>query len=213
MNLIARVLHLFGANVPEFLEYPRLIINEDGWLEGDGVVHVKSHPSWFYPKLSTSTGAPIAIVTHCSDTLHGTADVMAAKRTKPRRPRLPEHKDEDVGIKFDRTASWHVSIEEQLITQMISFEAGAWHGVGVIPGVGACNRSAVGIEFIGKPKGPWLPGQIINGCRVYRALAQSYGIKRANAMIAHSSFEKKRSDPGVPFMKDHAKLILDYAFA
>jgi N-acetylmuramoyl-L-alanine amidase len=175
-------------------------VNEDGWLEGADVVIMKAHPSWHYPKLSTPTGDPLAIVAHCSDTKHGTAEAMAKRRMVARKP-------------TDRAASWHVSVEAEQIIQMVSLEAGAWHASKSIPGVGPANRTAVGIELVGYPAGPWPERQVQQAARVWRAIVQSYGIPRARAMVAHSSIEPMRGDPGKAWERDHAEMVLAYALA
>lgn len=181
-------------------ELPPLHVNEDGWLEGDGVGIIKAHSSWHYPRLATPTGAPAAIVCHCSDTLAGSAEGMAHRRNRPRKP-------------DQRPASWHISVEaDGSVLQMISLEAGAWHAIGTLPKVGAYNRVSVGIELIGKPAGPWPQAQVDGARRVWRAVCQSYGIPRARAMIPHSSFESRRSDPGKEWMSKHAGAVLDYVY-
>ena len=180
---------------------PDLHINDDGWLEGEGVEIYKSHPSWFYSKLSTPTGAPLAVVAHASATGMGTAITMAKRRTVPR-------------TKEDRAASWHISVEDTRIVQMISCEAGAWHAIGAIKGVGAANRTSTGVEMIGYEKGPWPAPQVAQAARVWRALVRSYGIKREHAMIPHAVIDPdRRTDPGKPWMSQHASAVLAYAFS
>lgn len=181
-------------------QYPALRINEAGWLEGDAVETYPAHPSWHYPKLSTPHGDPLAIVCHASATPVGTARNMAKRRTVKRGP-------------DDRAASWHISIEPERIVQMISCEAGAWHAIGGIKGAGPANRVSVGIELVGYEAGPWPEAQVVQACRVWRALVQSYGIKRDLAMVPHAIIDPdRRSDPGKPWMSQHAKRVLDYAF-
>lgn len=185
----------------EWQMLPPLFVNELGWLEGDGVRLMASHPSWYYPKLSTASGDPVAIVAHCTDTLAGGAFGMAKRRQVPRKP-------------TDRAASWHVTIEPDVIVQMVSFEAGAWHADVSIPGIGAANRHAVGLELSGKPAGPWPDAQVAQYARVTRAIVRSYGIPRARALISHQSIDPvHRSDPGKLWMERHAPLVLAYAFA
>lgn len=179
---------------------PPLHINEAGWLEGEGVVLVPSHPTWYYPKLSTPTGDPIAIVCHASATKHGTAMVMAKNRQRPRTDK-------------DRPASWHISVEDGLIVQQASLEVGCWHAVGNIKGAGPANRVSNGIELVGFEKGPWPEGQVRTAMRVWRAIVQSYGIKRALALVPHAVLDsKRRSDPGKVWMSQHAQAVLDYAY-
>lgn len=184
------------------LVLPSLHVNEQGWLEGEGVTLIKSHSSWHYPKLSTPTGDPIAIVAHASATAPGTAINMARRRSVPRTAQ-------------DRAASWHISIEaDGSIVQMASCEVGAWHAAGPIKGAGPANRVSVGIELIGYEKGPWPLAQVDGARRAWRAIVQSYGIKRELAMVPHAVIDpERRSDPGKPWMRDHASAVLDYAFA
>lgn len=182
-------------------ELPPLHINEDGWLEGEGVVQIRSHPSWYYPKLSTPTGDPLAIVCHASATNPGTGINMAKNRVHPRTP-------------TDRAASWHASVEAGSIVQQASFEVGCWHAIGQIKGVGPANRTSVGIEWVGWEKGPWPEEQVLTGMRLWRALVQTYGIPRARAMIPHAIIDPdRRSDPGKLFMSECAPRVLEYAFA
>lgn len=189
------------SDADEWQLLPRLHINEDGWLEGDGVTIIATHPSWYYPKLSTPHGDPLAAVVHCSDTPLGTAKTMANNRARPRTP-------------ADRQASWHASIEPDQIIQQAPFHVGCWHALNGIKGIGPANRTAVGIEFIGKETTPFHPGQIAQGARLWRALVTSYGIKREFAMVPHSIIDPgHRTDPGKPFMKLHAGPILDFAYA
>lgn len=178
-----------------------LHINDEGWLEGPGVIRIPSHPTWFYPRLSTVHGDPIAIVAHASDTDRGTGVVMARHRIAARQ-------------ETDRAASWHASVEEATIVQMAPFHVGCWHAIGNIAGIGPANRTSVGIELVGHEPGPWPPGQIHQACRLWRALVKSYGIARPFAMVPHAVIDPaRRSDPGKEFMSKHAELVLDYAFA
>jgi hypothetical protein len=180
---------------------PALIVNESGWLEGEGVEIIRAHSSWHYPRLSTPTGDPMAIVCHSSQTAIGTARSMANRRTGAR-------------TATDRAASWHISIEPTRIVQMVSCEAGAWHAIGSIKGAGAANRVSVGIELVGYEAGPWSAETVDQACRVWRALVQSYGIPRERAMVAHAVIDpKRRKDPGKPWMTQHAARVLDYAYA
>lgn len=182
-------------------ELAPLHINEHGWLEGEGVARMPIHTSWHYSKLSTPTGAPLAIVAHVSATNLGTGVAMAKNRQRARTEK-------------DRAASWHASVEENSIVQMASFEVGCWHAMNGIKGVGSANRTSVGIEFVGWEKGPFPDGQILQGMRLWRALVQSYGIPRELALVPHAVIDpKRRSDPGKLFMREHAPRILDYAFA
>jgi N-acetyl-anhydromuramyl-L-alanine amidase AmpD len=196
---LSRLVELFLKANPS-PAYPPLFVNESGWLEGDQVEIVRAHPSWHYPKLSTPSGDPSAIVAHASATPVGTALSMAKRRTVQR-------------TKADRAASWHISIEPDRIVQMISCEAGAWHALGNIKGAGPANRVSVGIELVGFEKGPWPEAQVVQACRVWRALVQSYGIGRQFAMVPHAVLDpQRRSDPGEVWMSKHAERVLAYAY-
>jgi hypothetical protein len=206
IELARKVRGIFGplhSGFPdEWQLLPALHVNEAGWLEGDLVQHAPMHSSWHYPRLSTPTGDPLAIVAHVSATNPGTARGMAKRRTVPRQPE-------------DRPASWHISIEaDGSILQMASLEAGTWHAAGQIKGAGSANRVSVGIELIGWERGPWPELQIQGACRVWRAIVQSYGIKRELAMVPHAVIDPaRRSDPGQLWMRSHAPFVLGFAFA
>lgn len=193
---------------------PALHVNEAGWLEGDGVVHMPSDPSWYYPKLSTPHGDPLAIVAHASATNPGTARAMAKNRMRKRlRPKQPGDLDRDQGRTWDRPASWHVSVDVKEIVQMAPLEVGCFHAIGNIKGAGPANRTAVGIEMVGWEKGPWPESQVQLACRVWRALVQSYGIPRKFAMVPHAVIDPdRRSDPGKEWMSKHAERVLDFAY-
>jgi len=180
---------------------PALHVNEAGWLEGEGVQHFPMHQSWHYPKLSTPTGDPQAVVIHASATNPGTARSMAKRRIVPRTAE-------------DRAASWHISVEaDGSVIQMASCEVGAWHAAGQIKGLGPANRVSVGIELIGWEKGPWPEAQVQGACRVWRAIVQSYGIERRHAMVGHRTIDPdRRSDPGKVWMRDHAERVLDFCY-
>lgn len=205
LDLGRKVRSSFGVLSPGFPDewqlLPALHVNEGGWLEGDVVQHAPMHPSWRYAKLSTPTGDPLAIVAHASATNPGTARSMARRRTVPRAP-------------DDRAASWHISVEaDGSIVQMASCEVGTWHAAGLIAGAGPANRVSVGIELIGWERGPWPEAQVQGACRVWRAIVQSYGIKRAHAMVPHSVLDPdRRSDPGKAWMTKHAERVLDFAY-
>lgn len=179
---------------------PALHINEAGWLEGDGVVHMPSDPSWYYPRLSTPHSDPLAIVAHASATNAGTARVMAKNRMRPR-------------TKDDRPASWHISVDVHEVVQQAPLHVGCWHAIGNIKGAGPANRVSVGIEMVGWEKGPWPEEQQQLACQVWRAIVQSYGIKREIAMVPHAVIDPdRRSDPGNVFMRDVAPRVLAFAY-
>lgn len=172
----------------------------DGWLVGDDVEVIKSHPSWHYAQLDTPKSHPLAIVAHASATRHGTARTMAERRRWAR-------------TKDDRPASWHISVDSDRIVQMASLEVGCWHAIGLIKGAGAANRVSNGIELVGFEKGPWPEAQVHQACRVWRALVQAYRIPYELAMVPHAVIDPKhRTDPGKQWMKQHAETVLRYAF-
>ena len=178
-----------------------LHVDESGWLEGDRVVQIRSHSSWFYPELSTASGDPGAIVWHASATPHGSAGNMARRRAVPRSP-------------ADRAASWHISVEGNGdIVQMIPAECGAWHAIGKISGLGPANRTSASIEIIGFERGPFPEAQVVGCARVARALVRSYGIPRSLANVSHASIDPdRRTDPGKLWLRDHAPHVMEYAF-
>lgn len=196
------ILDIFAAARPKLPELPPLHVNEDGWLEGEDVTIIKSHPSWHYSRLSTPTGDPIAITWHASATAPGTAVAMARRRAVPRKP-------------TDRAASWALSIEaDGSIVQQASCEVGCWHAIGQIKGAGPANRVSTSIELIGFEKGPWPLVQVHAAMRVERAIVQSYGIRRELAAVPHSVIDPdRRSDPGKPWMREHMPAVLAYAYA
>lgn len=202
--LARKLRSLFGGLPTGFPDEWQLLtplhINADGWLEGGDVIRIPSHPSWYYPKLSTPTGDPLAIVCHVSATKLGTGRAMANNRTRERES-------------TDRAASWHASVEEHEIVQMAPFDVGCWHAIGNIKGIGPANRTSASVEIVGYENGPFPPGQVQQAGRLWRALAQSYGIPRELAMVPHAIIDPdRRSDPGPEWMKKHANQVLDYAF-
>jgi hypothetical protein len=182
-----------------------LTINDAGWLEGADVVTIPTHHSWLGGPIEH--GAPGGTVCHVSDTNPGTAINMAKRRAR----KFGEDPN-------DRMASWHASVETTgTLVQMCSFKQRAWHAgspsAKPIPGLGWANSHTNGIELIGYEKGPYPEAQVMGYARLLRALCLRYGIKREFAMITHQSIdEKRRSDPGKPWMSKHAERVLDYAF-
>lgn len=203
LALSRRVRGLLGPRAfpDEWQLLPALHVNEHGWLEGEGVVRMPIDPSWYYPRLSTPHGDPLAIVCHASATKPGTGRAMANNRSRPR-------------TKTDRAASWHVSVESDSLVQMAPFSVGCWHAIGSIKGVGPANRTSIGVELVGFEKGPWPEAQVQQACRLWRALVTSYGIPRDRAMVPHAVIDPdRRSDPGKLWMREHAGRVLDFAFA
>lgn len=204
-NDLARRVRGFFGSLPtglEQFELAPLAITDSHWLEGDEVQLLRMHSSWHYPALSTADGEPKAIVAHYTATAANTAVSMAKRR---------QHKygtDKD-----DRAASWHISIEQDgSIVQMAALNVGCWHALGRIDGVGAPNRTAIGIELVGHGKAfPEL--QVRAACRVWRALVQRYDIKREHAMVEHSKLDPdRRGDPGPIWMGKHSERVLDFAY-
>lgn len=191
---------------PASLEFTPLAIGVSGWLSPDpAVIVMPIHRSWYYPHLATATGRPAALVAHYTSTDPGTAINMAKNRAAPL-------------TGSDREASWHVSVEaDGRIVQMAPFLVGCWHAGGPtskpIPGVGAANRTAIGIELVGQ--GLVFPdAQVDAACRLWRALVAAYAIPRALAMITHQQLDPTRkTDPGPVWMGQHAARVLDYSYA
>lgn len=183
-----------------------IIDTATGWLRPSADVEILPiDPSWYYARLASHDGKPKAIVAHYSATEHGTARAMAHNRARKIKP-------------TDRSASWHVSVEgDGTIVQMAPFTVGCWHAGGPtakpVPGVGAANRFAVGVELIGFGT-DFPPAQVAAAARLWRALVRSYGIPRELAMIAHSQLDPTRKrDPGPVWTAEHAADVLDHAFA
>lgn len=176
----------------------------DHWLAGAHVISMPIDPSWFSGFLSMNR--PEGIVAHFTDTDAGTAINMARRR---------QHKfgtDPD-----DRAASWHVTIEtDGTLVQMIHFDRAAWH-VGSstalrIPGLGWGNATTVGVELVGRGD-VFTEPQVASAKRLWRALVRTYGIRHEFAMITHQSIDPtRRDDPGPVWMKQHAPLVLEYAY-
>jgi hypothetical protein len=181
----------------------RLEVDSNGWLVGDGVTRIATHPSRYYPRLSTDGSEPRAIVAHYTATAHGTAVNMAK--------RLAVKMSKD-----DRAASWHVSIEgDGSIIQQAPFKVGCWHAGGPtakpIPGLGSANRTSVGIELVGDGSAFPEP-QVIAACRVWAALVAAYRIPRDRAMVTHQELDPTRKrDPGALWMKTYAPRVLSAA--
>lgn len=180
------------------VELHDLIVDDDGWLQGEGVIHRPSHPSWYYATLSS--GRPLGIMAHYSATKHGTALAMARRRERKRKP-------------SDRAASWHISIEgDGRIVQQISLLCGAWHcSRGTVEGH-RTNKSVVGIELI-SPDGLDFPEpQVLGAQRVWPAIVTEYDIPAERAMLQHSVFDpQRRRDPGRVWMTHHAPAVLEAA--
>jgi N-acetyl-anhydromuramyl-L-alanine amidase AmpD len=180
-----------------------LVVDNDGWLQGEGVIHRPSHPSWYYAELSSDR--PIAVMAHYSVTKHGTALSMARRRQKQRKP-------------ADRAASWHVSLEgDGRIVQMISLLCGAWHcsrGV-VVDAAGKrhrTNKSAIGIELISLDGSSYPAPQVEGAERTWAAIVPEYEIPIELAMLEHSVFDPaRRKDPGPVWMGVHAPDVLGAA--
>ncbi len=198
--------------------YAPLTVDDEGWLVGDNVVRAPIDLSWCYPTLGTPSGDPLAIVAHYSATNPGTAMNMARRRANRFRRKMAGMTEKDAGVLYDRAASWHVSVESGgTIVQMAPFIVGCWHAASdtakPIAGAGYANRVSVGVELIGHGK-LFPEEQVVAACRLWRAIAQRYAIKRGHAMVPHSLIDPaRRSDPGPVWMREHAERVLAYAFS
>jgi hypothetical protein len=168
---------------------PPLIVDEQGWLRGEAVVHV---PSVRSSPLDADLDGPAAIVWHYTSTDAGTADALARRIAKAPGPE-------------DREVSWNILIaQDGRILQSISCERGAWHAGGAtakqLPLAGKQrrpNRSTVGIELEGHGASPLPPAQAISAGRVLRAIGATYGIKPRDLVWTHAEIDpSRRSDPG-----------------
>lgn len=180
----------------------RIVVDDDGWMQGDGIRLIKAHPRYHYRGLRTPSKKPIGIVAHYTVTGCGTAIVMAKARQKPP----------------GRAASWHISIEcDGSIVQMVSLLDGAWHAGGgkrlVVDGKRyRYNCSTVGIELVSKDGKQFPREQVFAAKRVWRAIVDEYDIPKDRAMIPHSDIISNRSDPGPVWMNTHAPRVLAHAF-
>lgn len=196
---------------------PALTTDADGWLVGEGVTRIASHPSWYYAKLSTPDGEPDAVVAHYSATDAGTAESMARRRQRPWSEFAADWR-QTYPDKAVPQNSWHASIETYGgIVQMAPFTSGTWHAgsptAKPIKGVGWANRTAIGVELIGHGKA-FPQAQVIDAARLWAALVDRYGIARKHAMVTHQELDPgRRSDPGPVWMSKHAPRVLAYAFA
>lgn len=178
-----------------------------------GPAKIGIDPSWYYAKLYSEK--PRAIVAHYTTTGPGTARNMARNRLRPHDAKgtlTPKDPSDD------RAASWHITIDtDGSVVQMAPLTAGCWHAGGAtckaIPGIGAPNRYAVGIEIVSRDGSSFTAAQVAAARRVWRAIVAWSGMKREHAMIAHSALDPyRRSDPGPVWMGEHAPGILDFAF-
>ncbi len=196
---------------PTFTLDDTLTVDERGWLIGAGVLRLPMHHSWYSGYMKVG---PKAIVAHYTATNPGSAQNMARNRM--------DMFDRDASDgHVDRPASWHLSIESALchhpIVQMAPFTAVCWHAGGTgskpIPGIGSANHNAVGIELVGWGKS-FPDQQVLNACRVWRALTRHYKIAERVAMVQHSDISPHdRSDPGPVWMGKYAGDVLKYAYS
>jgi N-acetyl-anhydromuramyl-L-alanine amidase AmpD len=179
-----------------------------GWLyksgsgAGPSVRLLKAHPTWYY---SDARFYANAIMAHYTATDAGTAKTMAQRRMRPRAP-------------DDHVTSWHITIDQQgVIWQMVPVTKGAWHCAserrvecrdGAMRQV---NRCAVGIELEGHGD-VFTEAQVQAACEVWRVLVRVLDIPQERAMLQHSAFSDNRRDPGPVWMREHAQVVLDYAF-
>lgn len=214
---VAQVQKLSGVTVLPPGGPAGLTVDGEGWLVGEGVTLIKSHPTWYYAELSTAGKVPRAIVAHYTATDYGTADRMAQRRTQPWPKFAAEWRVGHPGTKVPQN-SWHLSIEgDGRIVQMAPLTAGCWHAGGAtakrIPGIGPANHTSVGIELVGHGKA-FPPAQVEAACRVWRAICKAYPIDRDLAMVQHSELDPgRRADPGPVWMHEHALKVLVYAYA
>jgi N-acetyl-anhydromuramyl-L-alanine amidase AmpD len=216
-DVVSQVQKLAGTPAPLADPLPPLKVGAGGWLVGEGVKLIQTHPSWYYEELSTAGKVPRAIVAHYTATDPGTAERMAQRRTQPWANFAKEWKVAHPDQKVPQN-SWHISIEaDGRIIQMAPLTAGCWHAGGPtakrIPGLGAANYVAVGIELVGHGK-VFTPEQVDAACRVWRAICKAYPIDRRDAMWQHSTLDPtRRADPGPVWMENYATKVLDYSFA
>lgn len=196
-------------------ELPELEVDDHGWLVGAPVVKVPSHPSWYYPRLSTPGGVPIGVVEHYTATAFGTAAAMANRRTSRFK----------VGV--DRSASWHATVAfDGRIWQQAPFTAGTWHVYGgriTVDGkTYEVNRSCIGIEHEGHGT-DWPERMVLATMALHRALTLRYGIPRERLCLYHSTFaaeaiaagrigrEHGRGDPGPTWTRDVEPRVIAHA--
>lgn len=197
-------------------ELPDLEVDDRGWLVGSAVVKMPSHPSWYYPALSTPGALPIGVVEHYTATGFGTAEVMARRRTMPFR------------LGQDRSASWHATVAfDGRVWQQAPFLAGTWHVYGGRVDVGGLvyevNRSCIGLEHEGDGTA-WPERMVLATMAVHRAIALRYGIPRGRLCLYHSTLaaeaiaagrigrEHGRGDPGPTWTRDVEPRVLAHAF-
>jgi hypothetical protein len=166
-----------------------LVVDEEGWLRGDGVLHVPSPRS---SPLDPDLDGPGAIVWHFTATDFGTADALARRISKAPGP-------------DDRQVSWHAIIAlDGRIIQSVPCERGAWHAgsptakpIRVGGKDRRANRCTVGIEIEGHGKPPLPSAQVTAAGRVLRAIAATYNIKGADRVLTHQEIDPtRRDDPG-----------------
>jgi N-acetyl-anhydromuramyl-L-alanine amidase AmpD len=184
------------------IEVPQFVIDDNGWLRSMPYVTIAPmHKTWHG---GTMRLGPRAIVAHYTATDPGTGMNMARNRKDAYQP--------DV----DRLASWHVTVDTDMVIQMASFNTICWHAgsgtVKPIPGIGFANQNAIGIELCGHGK-VFPESQVMLAASLWRAIVTRYKIPRALAMVQHGMLDPtRRSDPGPVWMKEHAETVLQYAY-
>jgi N-acetyl-anhydromuramyl-L-alanine amidase AmpD len=183
-----------------------LTVDAEGWLQGDGVIRVPSHPSWFDGPFK---GRPRAIVWHYTATKYGTGMNMAKRHARP----FEDVKKEDPVL---HVGSWHVTIcRDGSIIQQVPFTHRAWHAGGRnredLPGLGHPNEHSVGIEQEGYGK-EWPEEMVIAACRVAKAICGWAPISKERASFGHRDCNKVKEDPGQLWYDTVLPRILAYTF-
>jgi N-acetyl-anhydromuramyl-L-alanine amidase AmpD len=184
--------------------HERLSIDHEGGLRGTGVREAMAHRSWYGGRLVG--GAPRGAIVHYTATAPGTAESMARRRMRPRRP-------------DDRATSWHVTVDHTgLIWQHVPFTHRAWHAGGsgalVVPELGlAANSCTLGIELEGLGE-DWPEAQVAAAARLWHCLVSRYRWPRATAMVPHARINptRKARCPGAAWMTHHASRVLELVY-
>jgi N-acetyl-anhydromuramyl-L-alanine amidase AmpD len=182
-------------------------VDADGWLVGDGVKHVPSHPSWFDGPFASEK--PKAIVWHYTATKYGTGMNMAKRRARA----FSEVKKEDPKL---HVGSWHVTIcRDGSIIQQVPLTHMAWHAGGKqrlnLPRLGHPNQHSIGIEQEGYGT-EWPEEMIVAACRVTKAICDWAPMTKTRAGFGHRDCNKVKEDPGQLWYDAVLPRILAYTF-